>query len=149
MAMERLEQRFDIVELIKSQRLFKLALRKLFTRPERMRLKMRTRYRYIDPDANLPSASAGTDATQLQGEKDKLRRLLSFGIKKRILDLSDGFFSGCSSHSDSIDLSQDKDENDNEQVEGDSDIHVDDYHSEEEPHASNDETNNNTSINGS
>ena len=63
MAMERLDHKFDVVELIKSQRLIKLATRMLFTRQERMRLKMRTRYRYIDPDANLPSASAGTVAT--------------------------------------------------------------------------------------
>ena len=83
---------------------------------------MRTRYRYIDPDASSPSDSAGTDANQPQGKKDKLQRLLSFGVKKRILDLSDGFFSGGSSHSDSIDLSQEKDENDDGQAEEDSDI---------------------------
>ena len=109
MAMERLDQKFDIVELIKSQRLIKEALRKLFTSQERMRLKMRTRYRYIDPDANNAKAdSAGKDSTQApQEKKDKTSRFLSFRSKKRILDLTNGFCSGCSSHSDSIELYQD------------------------------------------
>ena len=47
----------DIVEMIKTRRYFNLALRKLLSAPERMKLKEKSRYFCIDPEPANCSAS--------------------------------------------------------------------------------------------
>ena len=48
-AIEAMSQETDIIDMIKSIRFFKLALKKLLSKEERMKLKERGRYRFIDP----------------------------------------------------------------------------------------------------
>ena len=53
-----MDHEIDIVEIIKSMRFFKMALRKLLSQKERMDVKLCTRYQCINPDsvtANLES----------------------------------------------------------------------------------------------
>ena len=47
----------DVIELIKSRRFFKLALKHLLTKEVRMQLKERSRYICINPDKETTSAS--------------------------------------------------------------------------------------------
>ena len=49
-ALEAMTQETDIIDMIKSIRFFKLALKKLLSREERMSLKEKGRYRFMDPD---------------------------------------------------------------------------------------------------
>ena len=44
-----MSQETDIIDMIKSIRFFKLALKKLLSREERMKLKEKGRYRFVDP----------------------------------------------------------------------------------------------------
>ena len=53
----------DIVEMIKTRRYFNLALRKLLSAPERMKLKERSRYLCIDPEP--ADCEASQDAYKL------------------------------------------------------------------------------------
>ena len=52
-ALEAMTQETDIIDMIKSIRFFKLALKKLLSREERMSLKEKGRYRFVDPDTCL------------------------------------------------------------------------------------------------
>ena len=47
----------DVIELIKSRRFFKLALKHLLTKEVRMQLKERSRYLCIDPDKETTNSS--------------------------------------------------------------------------------------------
>ena len=47
-----MDKEIDIIEMIKSRRFFKMALRKLLSDKERMDLKDRSRYIMIDPDSD-------------------------------------------------------------------------------------------------
>ena len=50
-AITEMDKEIDIIEMIKSRRFFKMALRKLLSDKERMDLKDRSRYIMIDPDS--------------------------------------------------------------------------------------------------
>ena len=56
-AIQAMGKETDIVEMIKTRRYFNLALRKLLSAPERMKLKERSRYLCIDPEPADCSAS--------------------------------------------------------------------------------------------
>ena len=76
-AIEQLEQEIDFVELIKSQRFVKKALRKLLTRHDRMQLKKNCRYRCIDPDS-IPSHHEVQKVQLRKQEKFRLKRSLTY-----------------------------------------------------------------------
>ena len=46
-----MDKEIDIIEIIKSRRFFKMAMRKLLSDKDRMDLKERSRYILIDPDS--------------------------------------------------------------------------------------------------
>ena len=48
-----MEKEIDIIEMIKSRRFFKLAIRKLLSRKDRMDLKEQSLYISIDPDSEI------------------------------------------------------------------------------------------------
>ena len=89
----------DIVEMIKSRRYFNLALKKLLSAPDRMKLKERSRYLCIDPEQ-----------ADDKGEQDayKLTKLCNIAQpNKQDIDhelYTDGF---CSSSNDDVALDSD------------------------------------------
>ena len=54
-----MEKEIDIVELVKHRRYVKLALRKLLSPAQRMDMKMRTRYRSVEPDVDKVTFDTG------------------------------------------------------------------------------------------
>ena len=62
-ALEALNQEIDIIELIKSRRYFKMALRHLLPPKVRMELKERSRYISVDPDA--PETKIGDNLMEM------------------------------------------------------------------------------------
>ena len=58
-AIKKMDDEIDIIEMIKSRRYFKEALRKLMSAEKRMKLKEKTRYIMIDPD--LDDADSAQD----------------------------------------------------------------------------------------
>ena len=47
-----MDKEIDIIEMIKSRRFFKMAIRKLLSHKDRLDLKERSRYIMIDPDSD-------------------------------------------------------------------------------------------------
>ena len=92
-AIDSMSKETDIVEMIKSRRYFNLALKKLLSTKERMKLKERSRYLCIDPEK--------LDATDSMEDDYKLTRLCNIAQpKKKDIDnilYTDGF---CSSSDD-------------------------------------------------
>ena len=77
-----MEKEIDIIELIKSRRFFKLALKHLLTKEMRMQLKERSRYLLIDPEKETTSTSIERSNSNSQGAK-----------KGSQINLTDGFYS--------------------------------------------------------
>ena len=88
-AIEQMSKETDIVEVIKSRRYFNLALKKLLSTKERMKLKERSRYFCIDPDK--------LDASGAMEDDYKLTKLCNIAQpKKKDFDnilYTDGFLS--------------------------------------------------------
>ena len=88
-AIDQMSKETDIVEVIKSRRYFNLALKKLLSTKERMKLKERTRYLCIDPDK--------LDASDATEDDYKLTKLCNIAQpKKKDFDnilYTDGFLS--------------------------------------------------------
>ena len=85
-----MQKETDIIEMIKSRRYLKLALRKLLTLKQRMHLKQKSRYLCVDPKARETDAGSNVQELNLL----KLSNLMQ--PKKRLDDhlvLTDGFFS--------------------------------------------------------
>ena len=95
----------DIIEMIKTRRYLKQALRKLLTLKQRMRLKERSRYICVDPKAQETDAGENVQELKLL----KLSNLMQ--PKKRNDDhlvLTDGFYSVSESDGDNSDSPEPK-----------------------------------------
>ena len=88
MAREKLNEEINIIEIVKSWRNFKRALRMLLSEEQRTKCKERSRYIAIDPDFCEDLKSFRTSKTQSQKK-----------AKQFELNFSDGFFSSHESES--------------------------------------------------
>ena len=90
MAIEHMHKETDIIEIVKARRYFSMALRKLLTLKQRMKLKEKSRYLCVDPQKR--EKDAGERAKEL-----KLIKLSNVLQPKKRQDehliLTDGFYS--------------------------------------------------------
>ena len=95
--MDAMDKEIDIVELIKSRRFFKIAIKKLFSDSARMEIKQKSRYECIDPDKRNESKSENTLIRVFTNVTSKSQQE-TVG-EDEILNLTDGFFTSSDSSS--------------------------------------------------
>ena len=75
----------NIIEIIKSRRFFGKALKTLLTRQQRLKMKEKSRYLYIDPNSKEPMIAKETDAPKYDSDDNE------------VVEYTDGFYSSDSS----------------------------------------------------
>ena len=106
-----MNKEIDIIELIKSRRFLKIAIKKLLSDQFRMKLKQRSRYECIDPDKEQGSQPANSPAlmrvfthhiSKFKSEENEAKKApTEEAVDHTIFNLTDGFFSSSSSDSSS------------------------------------------------
>ena len=94
-----MDREIDIVELIKSRRFVKKAIKKLLPEQARMQIKMKTRYESIDPDKDEEKKHEDTLIRVFTNVTSKQRSKVKG--EDSILNLTDGFFSSSDDDSSS------------------------------------------------
>ena len=84
-----MNQEIDIIEMIKSRRYFKLALRELLPSKVRMDLKQRSRYLLIDPDKEQEDQ----EEVQYEMEFETILDKIEYELNQEDVFLTDGFYS--------------------------------------------------------
>ena len=84
-----MNQEIDIIEMIKSRRYFKLALRELLPSKVRMDLKQRSRYLLIDPDKEQEEQ----EEVQYEMEFETILDKIEYELNQEDVFLTDGFYS--------------------------------------------------------
>ena len=101
-----MDDEIDIIEMIKSRRYFKEALRKLMSAEKRMKLKEKSRYIMIDPDSD--------DADSAQEKKRKrfnnVLDLYEEELNQDPGNLTDGFYSSSGAEDEQNQNNQEKEE---------------------------------------
>ena len=86
-----MDKEIDIIEMIKSRRFFKLALRELLPAKKRMELKEKSRYIMVDPDND--SENENEDQKQEVMQFDNVLDLYEYELNQKSENLTDGFYS--------------------------------------------------------
>ena len=84
-----MNEEIDIIEMIKTRRYLKLALRELLPHKVRMDLKQRSRYLLIDPD----KGPQGPDDEVQEMEFESILEKYEYELNQEDVFLTDGFYS--------------------------------------------------------